>query len=371
MPNLGHIYRLGMKEFWGLRRDWILLVLIVYAFSFDIYFAATALPDGLANATIGIVDEDQSPLSNRIADAFFPPMFKPPFPVSIKEMDRGMDLNRYTFGLNIPPHFQRDVLANNQPTLQLNIDATMLSDAFTGSGYIGQIVEGEILAYLAGHDAAASPPVSLDYRNRFNPNLNQSWFGAITEIINQVTMLSIVLTGAALIREREHGTLEHLLVMPVTPTEIMLSKVWSMGVVVLAATGVSIYLVVEWALLVPITGSVALFLLGTCLHLFATTSMGIFLATMSRSMPQFGMLLILVLLPMLTLSGGATPRESMPQNVQYLMLAAPTTHFVQIGQAVLFRGAGLEAVWEYFAALFAIGCVLFVIALGRFRKSLN
>ena len=165
---------------------------------------------------------------------------------------------------------------------------------------------------------------------RFNPNLTQAWFGALMEIINNVTMLSIILTGAALIREREHGTIEHLLVMPVTPTEIMVAKVWSMGLVVLASAALSLTFIVRGLLQVPIEGSVALFA-GAALHLFATTSMGIFMATLARSMPQFGMLLVL-LLPLQMLSGGTTPRESMPQFVQDIMLAAPTTHFVELGQ---------------------------------------
>ncbi len=371
MPDLGHIYRLGIKELWGVRRDRLLILLIIYAFSFDIYFAATAIPDGIQNESIGIVDEDQSPLSNRIASAFFPPMFQPPLTVNPQEMEQGMDLNRFAFGLNIPPHFQRDVLSGKYPTLRLNIDATLLPHLFTGSGYIGKIVEAEVLTYLERRDAPVISPVSLDYRIRFNPNLTQSWFGAIMEVINQVTLLSLVMAGAALLRERERGTLEHLLALPVTPAEILLAKVWSMGFLVLAATGLSIYLVVEWVLAVRITGSVALFLLGVALHIFATASLGIFLATLARSMPQFVMLLLLALLPMLTLSGGVMPWESIRPAVQYLMLAAPTTHLVRLSQAVLFRGATLEAVWVYLAALLLIGCALFVLALGRFRKAIN
>lgn len=153
-------------------------------------------------------------------------------------------------------------------------------------------------------------------------------------------MLSIILTGAALIREREHGTIEHLLVMPVTPLEIMVAKVWSMGLVVLIAALASLTFVVRGALHVPIQGSVALFMCGAALHLFAATSMGIFLATLARSMPQFGMLMVLVLIPLELLSGGVTPRESMPFLVREIMLAAPTTHFVELGQAILYRGAG-------------------------------
>jgi ABC-2 type transport system permease protein len=121
---------------------------------------------------------------------------------------------------------------------------------------------------------------------------------------------------------------------------------------------------------VPIEGSVALFMAGAALHLFATTSLGIFLATLARSMPQFGLLLLMVLLPLQILSGSVTPQESMPGAVRVLMLAAPTTHFVTLAQAILFRGAGLAVVWPQFVALAVIGATLFSLSLARFRKTL-
>lgn len=206
---------------------------------------------------------------------------------------------------------------------------------------------------------------------RFNPNLESMWFGSLMELINNVTMLSIILTGAALLREREHGTLEHLLVMPVTPAQIMVAKVWSMGLVVLAAAWFALVFVVQRVLQVPVEGSIALFLLAAALHLFATTSLGIFLATMARTMPRFGMLLVLVLLPLQLLSGGVTPRESMPALVQDVMLVAPTTHFVSAAQAVLYRGAGIEVIWPQLLAIAVIGAVLFGISLKRFRESIT
>ena len=371
MHSLKHIYRLGVKELWGLYRDWVLLLLIVYSFTLSIYTAATAMPDGLSNAAVAFIDEDDSPLSKRIMSAFYPPMFIPPIEVSLENVDRGMDKDLYTFTVDIPPNFQRDVLYGRSPDIQLNVDATRMSQAFVGAGYIQNITMQEIQEFVKRYRAVETPPVDLVVRNRFNPNLTQSWFGGVMEIINQVTMLSIILTGAALIREREHGTLEHLLVMPVTPTEIMLSKIWSMGLVVLLATGMSLFLIVYHAIGVPRQGSPWLFLAGAAVHLFATTSMGIFLATLARSMPQFGMLILLVLLPMQMLSGGSTPRESMPEAVQWIMMAAPTTHFVQIGQAILYRGAGFAVVWKYFVSLFIIGLVLFTISHAQFRKSVN
>lgn len=366
-----NVFRLGVKELWSLIRDPMMLVLIVYTFTVSIYVAATAMPESLHNAPIAIVDEDGSPLSARLIASFYPPRFKTPVLVGLDDIDPGMDQGEYTFVLDIPPGFQRDVLAGRVPAIQINVDATLMSQAFTGNGYIQQIVASEVSDFVQRHHRPAAMPVELALRMRFNPNLEQSWFGSLMEIINNVTMLSIVLTGAALIREREHGTIEHLLVMPVTPAEIMLAKVWSMGLVVLLAAMVALVFIVQGTLQIPIQGSVALFMLVAALHLFATTSMGIFLATLARSMPQFGMLLVLVLLPLQMLSGGASPRESMPVLVQNLMLAAPTTYFVSAGQAILYRGAGLDVVWPQMLAIIAIGAALFALALARFRNTLS
>nr|WP_211206921.1 ABC transporter permease [Thiobacillus denitrificans] len=370
MRSAHNILHLGIKELRSLVRDPIMLVLIVYAFTFSIYTAATAMPETLHKAPIAIVDEDRSALSNRIIDDFYPPYFLPPALITTAEMDARMDAGLDTFALHIPSGFQRDLLAGHSPVLQLNVDATRMSQGFTGSSYIQAIVSGEVNDFMRGYRAETAPAVDLVLRARFNPELDKSWFGGIMEIISAITMLSIVLTGAALIREREHGTVEHLLVMPVTPFEIMSSKVLAMALVVLAASWFSLTFIVRGLLAVPIEGSVALFFAGATLHLFATTSMGIFLATLARTMPQFGLLLLMFLLPLQVLSGGMTPRESMPDAVQFIMQAAPNTHFVMLSQAILYRGAGLDVVWPQFLSLAAIGAVLFTLALARFRKTL-
>ncbi|MDH0956674.1 ABC transporter permease [Pseudomonas chengduensis] len=370
MERLANILYLGIKELRSLQHDLALVLLILWAFSMGVYSAATSMPESLHNAAIAVVDEDQSQLSERLIQAFQEPYFRTPERIDLSEMDRGMDAGRYTFTLNIPPNFQRDVLAGRSPAIQLNVDATQVSMAFTGAGYIQNIGASEVAEFVRRYRGELQQPAELALRIQFNPNLTRAWFGSVMEVINQITMLSIILTGAALIREREHGTVEHLLVMPVTPLEIMLAKVWSMGLVVLAAAALSLLLVVQGWLQVPIEGSIALFLAGAALHLFATTSMGIFFGTLARSMPQLGLLIILVLLPLQILSGGTTPRESMPELVQQIMLAAPTTHFVALAQAILYRGAGLTIVWPYMLAIAGIGTLFFVAALTRFRKTL-
>lgn len=366
-----NIFHLGVKELRSLGRDTLMLVLILFSFTVQVYLTATGMPESLHKAPIAIVDEDRSPLSSRIINAFYPPHFLTPVIIDQYATDPGMDAGLYTFVLDIPPDFQRDVLAGHGPTIQLNVDATRMSQAFIGNSYIQAIANGEVAAFVQGHRAASTIPAELEVRALFNPNLSSVWFGSVMEIINSITMLSIILTSAALIREREHGTIEHLLVMPLTPFEIMMAKVWAMGLVVVVVATVSLVFVVQGVLEVPIEGSIGLFVLGMALHLFATTSMGIFLGTVARSMPQMGLLMIITLLPLQMLSGGYTPRESMPALVQNIMLAAPTTHFVTLAQAILYRGAGFSIVWPQFLALVAIGAVFFVLALGRFRKTIS
>lgn len=369
--RIANIYQLGIKELRSIRRDPIMIVLILYAFSFSVFMAATALPETLHKVPISIVDEDVSELSHRISDAMLQPYFTKPAQISLHEVDHRMNVGRDTFSIDIPPEFEKDVLAGRAPGIQVNIDATRIAQAFVGNEDLKDILNSEVQTFMNRHRSQADPLINDVVRLRFNQGLEQSWYGGVMEIILEITVLSIILTGAALIREREHGTVEHLLVMPVTSFEIMVSKMWASGLVVLVASFFSIILVVKWLLAVHISGSIFLFMLGTACQLFATTALGIFLGTIARSMPQFGLLLILTLLPLQVLSGALTPRESMPEFVQKIMLIAPNTHFVMLAQAILYRGADFSIVWPYFLALISIGSVLFLISWARFRKTIS
>jgi ABC-2 type transport system permease protein len=370
MGRLVNILQLGVKEMRSLWFDKVLLIFLIWSFSFGLYESANSQSTELHNASVAIVDEDRSPLSQRLIDALRPPEFLPPKLIQLAEVDPGLDAGLYTFSLHIPAGFQRDVLAGHQPAVQLNIDATRMNEAFIGAGYIYNIFTDEVSRFVQGYRGEMALPVRLTTRMQFNPNLNGVWFYGAMELVNNITFLSIILAGAALIREREHGTIEHLLVMPLTPFQIMAAKVWANGLVVLLVAALSLWIVVHGALAMPIAGSVPLFLIAAMLHLFSTTALGILLATLTRSMPQFALLMILVVVPLNMLSGASAPPESMPLAVQMVMMAAPTTHFVSLAQAILFRGAGLAVVWPQLLAIAAIGATFFLIALARFRKSI-
>lgn len=371
MQRLANIYRLGVKEFFSLRRDLVMVALIVYAFTYAVYAPTQHAQTELKNASVAVVDEDRSQLSQRLRDALLQPLFQPPAKLAANEIDGAMDSGSYTFVIDIPPKFEADVLAGRQPELQINVDATAMTHAGHGATYLQQIIAQEIREFMRGKGAALQEPVSLVVRAKFNPNLNSTWFLGVMQIINMITLLAIMLTGAALIREREHGTLEHLLVMPLTPAEIMIAKVWANGLIIVIAATLSLKVVVQGLLAVPIAGSVPLFVAGTALYLFSVTALGIFLATIARSMPQFGLLALPIFTVMYLLSGGTTPLDSMPRWLQLAMQFSPSTHFVSLAQAILYRSAGFDVVWPSFAAVTAIGVVFFLSALVRFRKTIS
>ncbi len=368
MRTLANIFWLGTKELRAFMRDYVLLGLVIYAFSLAIIAQAQSSSQEVHNASIAIVDEDHSELSRRIAGAFLPPYFQKPQSIAESDIMPAMNSGRFTFVLDIPPNFERYVRGGRQPAIQLDIDATAMVQAGLGADYAQQIIMTEIDNFLSHAEGGPVTPVNLVVRIAFNPNVETSWFTSIMGIINNVTMLAIILAGAAIVREREHGTMDHLLVMPLTPFEIAMSKIWANGLVIVIAVGLSLYFVVRGVLHIPIAGSVPLFLCGVAIYLFFATAVGILLGTIARSMPQLGLLFMLVFLPMNMLSGSNTPLESMPSWLATLMQASPSTHFVSFAQAILYRGAGFPVVWREFLLTGAIGGLVLALALLRFRK---
>lgn len=366
---LANIFQLGIKELFSLRFDPVMLFLIIYMFSFAIFEEAQNATTGVVNAAVAIVDEDRSQLSRRIGDALLQPHFQPPVEITVEEIDAGMEAAHYAFVIDIPPGFQADLLAGRPTVIQLNVDATAMSLAGTGAGYIQHIISRELSTVQK--DDRAPQAVNIVIRAKFNPNMETKGFQGAMALTNNITMMAILLTGAALIREREHGTIEHLLVMPLRPIEIMLAKVWANGLVVVLAASLSLYLVVQGALGVAIIGSIPLYLLVTVIYLFSVTSLGIYLATLARSMPQFGLLALIVFVMMMLLSGAHTPLDSMPVGLQVIMQFVPSTHFVNMAQAILFRDAGVDVIWPNLLATAAIGAVFFFAALLRFRKTIT
>ena len=367
--HIFNIFRLVIKELRSIRADPTMLILVAYAFSISVNTVATGAVTEATNLSVGIVDEDGSDLSREIAEGLVRPTFQPAVQIRASEIDEKMDKGELLFVVEIPPNFQANILAQRKTEIQINVDATAVAQAGNGANYLNTAIFNEVQNFIFKRGNPLSDPVNLVVRAKFNPNLKTAWFSAMTQVINQITMLTVILTGAALIREREQGTVEHLLVMPVVPAEIMLAKMFANGLVILVAAMLSLQFVVHLWIGAPIAGSIVLFLVGAALYALVVAALGILLGTLSTTMGQFGLLAMPVLMITQLLSGSSTPMESMPVWLQYVMQTiSPTPHFVAFAQAVLFRGADLTIVWRPLLAMLIIGSVYFVVAMSRFRR---
>ena len=370
MDSLTNIFWLALKEFRSVLSDKVLVLFVLYAFTWTIYQQASGTSNEVNNASIAFADEDQSTLSKELVNAFYPPRFQYPVRIRTDEIERAMDEGRFMFVVVIPPQLEQNLRAGRQPDIQVNIDATAMQQGGIGAGYIHNIITQRLTTYLKRRDVDTSGSVNLVERKMFNPNGVSAWFSSIVAIINQLSLLTIVLTGAAVIREREHGTLEHLLVMPLTAFQIAMAKVLANGLVILIATMLSLFLVVRMILNVPFEGSLVLWFTGVLLYLFFATALGLFLGTISRSMAQFALLIVLVVMVLQLLSGGSTPVESQPGWLQAITYFLPSRHFVSFSQVIIYRGGGLDAVWRNFAMVGGIGLAFFSYSVTLFRKSI-
>ncbi len=366
-----NVFYLSSKELRSLFSDPVLVILIVYMFSIALYTVANSITTEVKNASVAIVDNDHSALSYQLQQSLIPPNFKKVNTIKSDEVDRLMDIGEYTFVLDIPPNYEQDVLAGRNPQIQLLVDATAMTQASIGSSYISQIFTSEINDFLrvrSTSDTLIHPVINILY----NPNYSSKWFMGAMNIVGNLNLLTMLLVGAAVIRERERGTLEHILVMPVYSSEIAMAKIFANGLVLLTVVALSLYFVVHRILGVPLTTSeIMLFVLGAAVFIFSISSLGIMLAIFAPTMPQFGLLILPVYIVLYLLSGTMSPLENMPELAQQLTQFSPVTIFGAYAQDVLFRGAGINIVWDKLLKIAALGALFLGIALAQFKTMLS
>lgn len=362
--------RLTGKELRAIRGDKVMLALILYVFTAATWLVSDAASTDIADLSVAVIDEDHSPLSRQLIDAIRPPLFAAPDVISPSRAAQAQTDGDYVLVVSIPPDFERDLRAGHEGTLMVLVDATAVAQAGNGASYMQQLLADELQKYAQPGQETASL-VDVVMRNRFNPNLTSKWFSSVMQLMNSVTILTLILAGSSLIREREHGTIEHVLVMPVRPHEIVFSKILATGIVILSASVASLFLVVQWGMGVPVAGSPLLYISGAAIYVVAVGSLGLLLASFTQNMGQFGLLVIPVIIVMFLLSGGITPMESMPAWLRFTMrLISPSPHYVEFAQSVLYRGSGLSLVVGSMAAMALMAAVSLAVVIARFRKVL-
>jgi ABC-2 type transport system permease protein len=366
---------LTVKEFIQLMRDTILVVFIVYTFSADIYLAASGVSLQLKEASVHFLDHDKTALSRELIHRFKAPDFRVVGEaLSETDSNRLLDEGTTMVFIDIPPAFQESVAAGRPALVQMQVDTTNSVLGFLASSYAEQIVGGLGLETamkrlgLSGKGTDTVPVIRDQHRVWFNPNQNDAWFMGISELLTIITLLAIVLPAAAMVREKERGTVEQLLVSPLTPFQIMFPKVLSMTAVILAGAYFSILFVLSGIFHIPVKGSLVLFFAVTALYVFTTAGLGLLIATLARNLAQMGMMTVFVFIPMLFLSGAWTPPEAMPVWMKVFMVLSPLHYYIDIGFAIFLKGAGISVLWTSILPMAVLGNVIFLGGMARFRR---
>ncbi|GAB1724379.1 MAG: ABC transport system, permease component [Nitrospira sp.] len=365
---------LTWKEILQLSRDVPLLLFLVYSFSLSVLVSGAGITMQLTNAELLVHDADQSPSSRELIHRFQPPYFALTGAISDPRQGlRQLDQGRAMLLLEIPPRFHEALMSGARTAVQLLVDTTNAPQGLSAAAYSVRIASlfgaetGLASAGLSGVTATV-PVVSSAHRVWFNPTQDERWFQSISHILRMITLFAVLLPAAALVREKERGTVEQLLVSPLSPFQIMFSKVLAMSGVILLATALALYGVLHLVFHVPMKGSAGLFFLLTALHVFTTAGFGLVAATLAKNQAQVAMMTLFVVGPMLLLSGITSPYESMPAWVQAIMTFSPLRYYIDITYGVMLKGAGLELLWRPVGAMLLLGGILFGSGMWRFRR---
>lgn len=369
------VWALVLKECRQLVKDRALFAYTVFIFTLDIVIAASAATRELTGSAVAAYDASRSVASRQLLDRFHPPYFEHRHALGDPReagplLDRAQA--RVVLGL---PHDFAERLARSQPVeVQLLVDTSDANSGYLVATYAQRIVAGfadeQAQRSLArnGVDSAALPEIRPEVRYRFNAALNELWFNTVSEMLTMVTIAAILLPAAALVRERERGTIEQLLVSPVTPLQLVLSKVLAMTFVMLVGTSVAVFGIMRGLYGVPFQGSVPAFLAVVALFAVASAGVGILAATFARTSGQVGLIVLLIVVPMVMLSGTWNMPEGMPVWLQNLSELSPLRHFIPLAYGITIRGVGLETLWLPLVKMLALGVVLFAAGVLRFRR---
>jgi len=361
------------KEFAQLFRDVPILLVLLWAFGGAIYLQGHSTSTEIHNYPVVILDLSRSAASRELLARLHAPYFKiVGYVGSDRELVAALDLARASLAVVIPAEFERDVVAGHGG-FQVVSDGTLATSATIAVAHVSTITAeyNQFLVERAAVSAGTIPAIpSVDARIRvaYNPNQTSAWFASILELLNMTTMVSMLLTASAVVREKERGTLDQLLVTPLRPAELLAAKVVPTLVLVLVLSFLSLVGIIGGVFGTPLRGSLMLFYLVTALYVFAVSNLGIAMAVIVRNIAQVMMLLILILFPMLFLSGARFPPETMEPWLRYLSLISPMRYYIDFGYQVLFKGNGFAYVWHDVVGMVVIGAVTFGFSIVRFRR---
>lgn len=368
---LGRLASLLSKEYRQFFRDRALIYIVLYVFTLEIYVAGTGFNIEVRNYPTAMYDRDNTQLSVSLAEKFRAPYFRVTHLVHTDaEMERLLNSGRVSLVVLIPQGFARRLAEGRPAPVQAITDGTLSNTALLALGYV-ELISQQFVQELAGPVKGSAPQVIFEPRVLYNPNLKTQWFASLIELFAVITLVSILLPAAAMVREKEYGTLEQLLVTPLSAVEIMLAKVVSMTSIILAASLLSLFLVIYPIFSLPWRGGLVFFLLSTALYVFCANGVGLLIATVCRTLSETLLFLLIVISPILFLSGSWTPLEAMPAGMRLITYLSPLRYYLNLGEGLLLRGTPWYWLLDDFLGLAVLGLLLFSFCAWRFRKYLG
>lgn len=366
------------KELLQFVRDPVLLFFVLYAFTFDIYNAGSGVTLALTRGAVAVHDLDRSAASRELLSRLLPPQFNVIGETGdARSGDELLNDGSILMLVSVPPQFDADLQAGRPAAVQMEIDASNTVLSTFAYSYATQIVgqfgleSGLRRIGLGSGGLTEAPLVDNRIRSWFNPNQNDAWFMSISEMLNVITAFSILLTAALMVREKERGTIEQLLVSPLTPFQIMAPKVIAMTLIIHCGIVIAFSVVMQPVFDVPFRGDLLLFFAVTTLYIITLAALGLMIATMTRNLAQAAMLSILFLTPMMFLSGLWTPPEAMTPALRLLMYISPLHYYMDAVYGILLKGANLHDIRDSVAGIIVLGVLIGGSNLSRFRKQFD
>jgi len=357
------------KEINQILRNKQLLILLIIPPTVQLLLYGFALNPDVHDLKLGVVDYANVSASRELVSALTENRIfvVESYPATEQELSRQVETGKLTAGIVIPPTFKRNLSQGKTAEIQAFIDGVDANTAGIASGYMTQILQ-QFNFSLAGTQAAA--PVKPEVVFLYNPGLTSSWFFVPGVMGLVLTLIGSLVSAVTVVREKDTGTLEQLLMTPAEAWEILLAKVVPLFVLLMG----DVFLALSLGRLVfglPFRGNLLLFVVLSGLYVFVGIGVGIMLATVSKSQQQVVLTAFFINLPMVQTSGAIAPIETMPTFFQIVSLLNPLRHYITIVRGILLKGVGLEALWMHALALAVIAIVLLTISVNQFRSQLS
>ncbi len=345
------------KELLAFIRSWQLVLVVLYSFTMNVYISGSGIEIKPRNVAVGYVDDTGGGISRKILARLHAPEFLPPRRFASQEaLSRAIYDKEIIVGIVFEDDFETSWRRGEGARLNLLLDATAASQAYTTLSYLQNILlEFSSLRF----------PIEIASHKLFNPNADNHTFMALTELLSITTMLTVILTAVVFVREKEQGTWDIMLLMPVDPRLVILAKSFSQVLIVMGGIIISLGFIVLGIFSTPLNGSFAAFLLLSFFYVCASAGIGLFIAAIARDVMQVAQLSIIVMMPLIFLSGAWTPIYAMHPALQVLSLASPLRYYIEGTESIFYRGSGWIDLWPYFLGVIVVGGIMYAIG---FRK---